>query len=656
MRKRAVAIAGIVVASFAGAAPAAAFQPLDLRVDGGEETWHAEPSFSLRWRNPAGGEHAVAAIHYRLLDPSGQVALAERRIGWPAASIEGLRVPSVPGAYTAEVWLEADNRETGAPVPAKLRFDNTPPGHVEPLPSPGWIGRNAFPYVLRLGHPAGSEPLSGIRGYAISIDRFSSGMPCAGVHTCTELETDLRGGAEMDLLTVESLPEGTSFVHAVAVSGSGKRSAVAGTTLLRVDKTDPVTQLTGIPSGWSNRPLALMAKAFDPGSGMAVTGTGATPFTAIRIDGGTPISAAGDSVAGTVIASGIHTVAYYARDLAGNVPDGALANGQPNHAAAVAIARIDREAPNLAFANAQDPRDPERIEARASDPLSGLDRGQISVRRAGSTDRFEELSTELRDGLLWARWDSDAYPAGQYEFRASVRDLAGNESTTLSRANGSPMSIRSPLKISTRLLAGFGDSALHTVSYGHGATVSGRLIAGRRAGLSGMSTQVIERFDEGARLSERVSTVRTGPGGGFSLDLASGPSRQIVVVAPSTATLRAASSEALRLAVRSGVRLRSSAAVAKVGGRPVVFRGKLAGGADIPAAGIAVQLQFRLPGLPWSEFRTIRTDQHGRFRYPYRFADDDSRGVRFLFRAYVPAQADWPFEPAGSRQVAIRGS
>ena len=115
------------------------------------------------------------------------------------------------------------------------------------------------------------------------------------------------------------------------------------------------------------------------------------------------------------------------------------------------------------------------------------------------------------------------------------------------------------------------------------------------------------------------------------------------------------------LAVRAGVRLRISTPVARVGGRPVVFSGRVMGGAGrvmggaMPAEGKVVELQFRLPGLAWGEFRTVRTDARGRFRYPYRFADDDSRGVRFQFRAFAPAQAGWPFEPAGSRPVHVRG-
>ena len=36
-----------------------------------------------------------------------------------------------------------------------------------------------------------------------------------------------------------------NYVHAVAVSGSGVPSAVAGTTVLRVDKTEPLTRDRG---------------------------------------------------------------------------------------------------------------------------------------------------------------------------------------------------------------------------------------------------------------------------------------------------------------------------------------------------------------------------------------------------------------------------
>ena len=643
-------IVGLATVALVGAPAArAALQPLDLSVDGGEESWHSQSSFALRWSNPPG---PVAAVHYRVRGPSGQVAVKETTLDWAATAIQHLSVPPTPGVYTAEVWLEDSDGADGTPVTAKLRFDNGKPGQIEPPPVPAWIGRAAFPFTLHLGHPAGPAPLSGIRGYAASIDRAPSGSSCLATGSCGAGEIELQGGAGEDFLTLTELPEGTNYLHAVAVSGSGTRSAVPASTALHVDKTDPVTLLAGNPDGWSDRPLTLTAIAADATSGMIASGAG-EPFTAIRIDGGAPVSAAGNQVSATVIASGVHAVAYYARDAAGNVADGTVSNGRQNPLPATASVRIDRDPPRIVFAGSQDPHDPERIEARATDSLSGLDpaSGSIGVRPAGSGERFVELATERSGSLLSARWNSEAYPPGEYEFRATVHDIAGNSASSLLKSDGSPLRLSSPLKIATTLLSRFRS---RTVRYGRGASFSGRLFAGRQAPLSGMPVRLIERFDPGAVPRERVTTVRTGDGGAFNIHLGPGPSRDLIAIAPPTATLRGASSRPLRLTVRGGVRIRVSSTVARVGGKPVVFRGGIAGGA-IPAEGKTVQLQFRLPGLPWSEFRTIRTDPRGHFRYAYRFADDDSRGARFQFRAFAPAQAGWPYEPAGSLPVQILG-
>jgi hypothetical protein len=255
--------------------------------------------------------------------------------------------------------------------------------------------------------------------------------------------------------------------------------------------------------------------------------------------------------------------------------------------------------------------------------------------------------------MLSARWNSEAYPPGEYEFRATVRDRAGNLSSTVNRGNGAAMRLRSPLKIATTLLA---TSRQRSLRYGHGTDFRGRLLSGRHAPLADALVKVIERFDPGAVPRERITAVRTSANGDFSAYLAPGPSREVLATAAPTTTTRGASSKPLRLEVRSGARLHVSAPVAQVGGRPVVFSGRVAtAGTSIPAEGKAVQLQFRLLHLPWSEFRTIRTDSGGRFRYPYRFADDDSRGARFQFRAYVPPQANWPYKPSASRPVAVRG-
>lgn len=652
IKRRASAVA--LVLSLALACPLAAgasVQPIDLKVDGGEDSWHANRMFALSWDNPPG----VAAVHYRLLSPSGGVLIGDTTLPWAANAIEHLSVLPAPGAYTAEVWLEDADGVRGPAVSAKLRFDDARPGAVEALPSPAWIGRSAFPYAVHLTHPSGPLPISGIRGYAVSTDSSPTGSPCA--ETCSAAETDLQGGIGADSLALAELPEGVNYVHAVAVSGSGTPSAPAGSTVLRVDKTEPLTRIEGVPAGWTREPMTLTAIASDTASGMAATGSAGGPFTAIQIDGGAPAIAPGASVSATVIASGVHTVAYYARDAAGNVADGAAANGWVNRPPATTVVKIDREPPRLAFAVAQNAGDPELIEAWTEDRYSGLDpsRCSIAVRRVGAGERFATLPTQISAGTLRAHWDSSAYPAGEYEFRATAYDTAGNGTTSLDRADGTAMRLSGPLKVPVRLLTRGGQK--RSVHYGRGTWFAGRALAGRRTPLAGVSVRVIERFAAGSKAEERLSTVRTGENGRFGVQLAPGPSREVTASVLPTATTQGARSQPLALDVHGRLVLRASAATARIGGAPLVFRGKVAsGGAAMPADGKVVQLQFRLPGLPWSEFRSVRTGPDGRFRYAYRFSDDDSRGVRFQFRAYAPAQAGWPFEPAGSLPVSVVGT
>jgi len=634
------------------AAAATSLQPIDLQVDGGEENWHPGRMFALSWSNPPG----VAAVHYRLLDTGGGILIGDTTMPWAANAIEHLSVPAAPGAYTVEVWLQDAKGSQGPAVSAKLRFDDARPGAVEPLPSPAWLGRSAFPYTVHLTQPSGPPPISGIRGYAVSTDASPTGSPCAGA-TCTAAETDLQGGVAADSLPIGELPGGINYVHAAAVSGSGTPSAPTGTAILRVDKTEPLTRLEGAPSGWSSEPVKLTAEASDDASGMVATGTAGGPFTAIQIDNGAPTIAPGASVSTTVIASGVHTIAYYARDAAGNVADGATANGRPNRPPATTVVRIDREPPRLAFAVAQNAGDPELIEAQAEDRYSGLDpsRGSIAVRRVGAGERFAALPTQISAGTLRARWDSSAFPAGEYEFRATAYDAAGNGVASLDRANGTAMRLSGPLKVPVRLL--IRGAKERSVRYGRGTWFAGRALTGRRTPLAGAPVKVIERFATGSAPRERLSTVRTGGDGRFGIRLAPGPSREVLATVTPTATTRGTDSKPLALTVHSRVVLRASAGVARVGGSPLIFRGKVADqGAEMPVDGKVVQLQFRLPGLPWSEFRSVRTGPNGRFRYAYRFSDDDSRGVRFQFRAYAPAQAGWPFEPAGSLPVSVLGA
>lgn len=197
--------------------------------------------------------------------------------------------------------------------------------------------------------------------------------------------------------------------------------------------------------------------------------------------------------------------------------------------------------------------------------------------------------------------------------------------------------------------------ARRLLPYGRAVRVAGALLGPGGEPLAGEVVEIVEAFAPGAAQATRVSAVRTGPDGYFAARLAPGPARRVEARFGGARLHSRAAAGPLWVGARAGVALRASAAVARVGGRPIVFRGRvLAAGAE-RLGGQAVQLQFRVVGLPWREFRTVRTDAAGRFRYRYAFADDDSRGARFAFRAVVPAAPGWPYEPAASRPVFVTG-
>jgi len=649
----------MLAAPAAPPSPAAAIPPppTDLRVAGGGEAWQADRSFALVWTDPPVSSPPLVETRYRLRDPGGSI-IDGGELSWIADGIGPIRVGDAPGIYEAEVWFADASGAQGPSASVDLRFDDTRPGPVEPARLPTWIGRPHLPLRVRLTHPAEPPPLSGIRGYAVTIDRSASRAPCAAPERCTAAETTLSGGVENDELRIAALPEGLSYLHVVAVSGAGMKSPTTGRAALQVDTTAPLTLLSGAPAAWTRQSVLLTANAADAGSGMTQVDSGPTPFTAIRVDNGMPTAAQGATVTTAVIAEGVHRVAYYARDAAGNVDDGAVVNGAVNPPARTARVRIDRTAPTLAFANSQRPDDPDLIRAQIADPLSGPDltRGWIEVRPSGG-DRFERLPPgPSAGGELRAHWHSDLEPTGRYEFRAVGFDAAGNRAVTTRRRNGEPMTLANPLKTTTRLVARFDRHGYErAVRYGRHPLLRGRLTAGIDAPQVGAPVRMVERFARGARPAQRVSFARTGPGGSFRLRTSRGPSRMIEITFDGDRTLARSTAHPLSLRVRGRVRLRTSARVAEVGGRAVVFSGRVATPDAIPAGGLNVELQFRVQGSPWSEFRSVRTDRRGRFRYAYAFSDDDSRGVKFQFRAYLPPQQNWPYEPSGSRPVLIRG-
>jgi hypothetical protein len=660
--------------SHAMAAPA--LQIANLQVEGGEESWHADHAFAVSWDLASQPPPYLRAVIYRLYDSAGNLVAGPVRNTRAVLAIDPLEVPPVSDVYRVEIRLEDEEERVGPPAYATLRFDDVAPAPPLPAAPPRWL-RSGEEARLEVDSPPAPLPISGIVGYAISLDEGGGGSPCAQPSWCSAAEIDLPLGTKA--IGLGPFPEGTTYARVVSVSGSGVASAPA-TVPFQVDGTVPRLYLQGTPEGWSSGPVRLTVLAADTLSGMVASGSN-KPFTAIAIDGGAPTLSFSDSAATWVSGSGVHQVSYFARDAAGNVDDGVLGPSPPT-----VTVRIDEEPPAVLFAAAQDPAEPERIEATVSDSLSGPspDRGSIRLRQAGTHGPFEELPTQVVDGRLVAHWDSDSYPPGKYEFLATGYDRAGNSETGGKRARGAKMVLVNPLKTPTELEAGFGGRTLvwqrcsrsrkgrhchrrkvtsfdarpaeRTVPFGHGVRFGGRLESIYGAPLGGREVAVTETFAEGAAPSQRTTLVRTEPDGTFSLQLTPGPNREVTASFAGTSTLTRASARSVELGVLAGVRLHASAAVAKVGGAPIVFGGSVdrTGAAGVEK-GLPVELQFCYPGAEWSEFRTVEADARGRFRYAYRFSDDDSRGVRFQFRAYVNGREGWPYEPAFSRPIAVLG-
>lgn len=592
-----------------------------------QQGWQSKRVFSIGWE-PIAPANPTAAV-YEIRDSQGKLALDFRR---PIAEmLRDVEVPAVSGVYTLEAWLENDSGEAGPHSQTTLRFDNSVPSPPEVDSSPGWI-LGTQPAAVQVAAAQPPLPLSGVGGFAISVDGGSGSSPCVQPDSCLAAEIDLAGGAG-GTIPLGPLPDGVHFVRVATVSGAGVPSQAA-TATVRVDGSAPALSLDGAPAGWSARPVLVTAHAVDLLSGMAAAGP-LGPFTAIAVDGAAPARSLGNAVSTWITGSGTHSIAYFARDAAGNL------SGSSN-----ATVRIDEDPPRVAFAAAQDPAEPERIEAIVSDPLSGPspDRGSIGIRPSGSHASFERLPTRNVNDRLVSHWDSDSHPPGQYEFLATAHDVAGNSGTGSDRIRGGRMVLVNPLKGQVELKAGL-----------TGRHLRGRL---RRIGAGPVTAQpvvVTETFATGSHPRQRTTVVASDHEGAFSLQLKPGPSREVIARFAGTALLTRAISDTARIEAATRVQLRSSATAARVGGRPIVFSGRVARRGATNVAGLPVELQFRFRGGTWSEFRTVEADARGRFRYRYRFSDDDSRGVRFQFRAYVKGREGWPYGPGTSRPVKVLG-
>ena len=83
----------------------------------------------------------------------------------------------------------------------------------------------------------------------------------------------------------------------------------------------------------------------------------------------------------------------------------------------------------------------------------------IALRRIGADGPFKPLPTEVERGRLVARWNSDDFAHGAYEFRATGYDTAGNSATS-GAGPGGPFVLDDPVKREAKVAFGFGAATL----------------------------------------------------------------------------------------------------------------------------------------------------------------------------------------------------
>jgi 5-hydroxyisourate hydrolase-like protein (transthyretin family) len=327
--------------------------------------------------------------------------------------------------------------------------------------------------------------------------------------------------------------------------------------------------------------------------------------------------------------------------------------------------RYDPEPPQLGF-DASSTTDPTLVSVPVTDAVSGLAGGTIEMSPIGS-GTWQALPTQKDGSRLLARIDDAALPSGAYQLRARAVDQAGNEASTDRRLDGQLMSLTLPLRIESRMRAGFlrirtvhrrgGRKVVRrrvtvlkrtarVVSGGH-ARIVGRLVNRDGLGIPGAEVRVMSA--SATSLEQLVAALQTDGNGRFRYRAAGSTSRTLrFVYAGAPLVLPADRAIEMIVPARTSLRVNRSRVL---NGQAVEFSGSLRT-QPAPAGGKLVELQARLTNR-WQTFRTTRTDAAGRWAIPYRFKR--TRGVqRFRFRARLPREGSYPFADGGSRIVVVR--
>lgn len=627
--------------------------------------WQSTPQFNISWSNPVAQDTPIAIAHYELCPLSPVGPCTTNKAAGEGISKVVVTVPTV-GSFRLRIWLEdaAGNVNAGTKSsPVILRFDNEIPPHAEMRPLEEWLNAiEGFSPTVVFELPWGSSwPLSGIWGYSVT----TNGSSPDAVVDAVALQDNDRFPAN---LALNGLPEGATQLRVRSISNTGVASADVASGILRVDRTVPELLVTGIPQGdaWYSRSVAVGLQGIDQ---EGLSGMSGAPMDRPIDDGGyldyvvngVAHKVRGDRATLDFVLDGRHEIVARAIDAAGNAS-----------ARKTTSFKVDRTPPVGSF-RAPNPSDPRQLIVDVRDATSGVEGGHIEYRRMGDAT-FRRLPTAFVPGQLRTRIDDLALAKGSYEYRALVRDVAGNTSVVTTRADGKPMTLAMPLRRPTRLSVATAPRKICkrvAVRRWRGLVRSRRLCRtrpgstsawlghGRRLGTQGRLTTVggapirhsVVRIEGRARSGGRFTVLgkaRTDTQGRFFFSVPAGPSRTVRYRYEGTNTALPATGS-VSTKVAAGVRMGVDRRVVR-NGQAVLFSGRLLG-KPIPKAGKIVALQARV-GRKWRTFATPRAKKSGVFKHRYRFTA--TTGVRrYAFRALVAREGAYPYERGISRTVRV---
>jgi hypothetical protein len=539
--------------------------------------------------------------------------------------------------------------------------DDQPPSFEEvsgELASGQWV-RGDQPVHVRVADNAGIDSLRAeIPGIPAPVNQY----PCSSVNARRCPFTPVTADP---VLHSSDLPDGTHTLRITAVDSG--RNPAALTYTVHVDNTPPEAVRTVVVGGESWR----RENRFDVDWASAPQAY--APITSVHWELCEPGGPCHQGTSGPVSSlnglsvpkPGDYLLRVWLEDAAGNTE-------APPKFEAVHL-RHDPVAPSLAF-DPQDPLDPLRVAVSVHDEHSGLAGGEIEMRRVGS-ETWHALDTSVGESKLIANVDDERFRKGSYQFRARAVDQAGNEASTDRLADGRMASLRLPVRIATRLRAGFPRRVIRRrivrhngrrrvvrrrittlrssarVEFGKRVTIRGRITNLDGQPIDEATINVLELV-EGRRGFAPIGISHADKLGAFSYVARALRTRILRFRYPGAHRILPAVQE-VRLGVPaiSTIRVNRSAVL---NGDQVLFSGRIRT-RPVPREGKLVEVQAFFRGR-WRTISTVRSDGRGRWRFPYRFGGTFGR-VRYRFRVRLPHEGGYPFDDGASpaTSLTVRG-